>query len=131
MPAPPSETAQAVATWPQIGAAIGAFVASIVVAVLAYLKKGKQVSAGSEVAVISATFADKETIKELSSTMGRLAEVLDRAKDHLGDEAREARRCTEENTSAMKDLAAAIRSGGMGATPEHLIALIDRLRHQP
>jgi hypothetical protein len=52
--------------------AVAVFVSTLV----AYLRKGKEADRGSEVAVVSATFADRRTIEHLTDTIDRLERTI-------------------------------------------------------
>lgn len=88
-----------------IGAAMsaGVFVATL----FSYIKKGRQSSAGSEVAVVNATFADRRTIEHLAEAMERHELALERherAVHDLCEESRRTRQSLDSNTDALINL---------------------------
>jgi hypothetical protein len=88
-----------------VGAAMvfGAFVGTI----LQYIKTGKQSTPTNDVAVVSATFADRKTIEHLAEKIEHLTTALEREERTLHDFAEESRRTRQSidaNTDAQINL---------------------------
>jgi hypothetical protein len=78
------------------------FVAASAVAVflgtlMGYIRKGKETGGSSDVAVVSATFADRRTIEHLADALDR----LERTNHELAEEERRNRLSIDANTDAM------------------------------
>lgn len=93
MPAPP-EAGDVITVAAAAGGSLAVFIGTI----WSYIRKGKQASAGSEVAVVSATFADKKTIDRLSDAI----EGQTKAQRDAADEDRRLRLAVEDCTEAVK-----------------------------
>ena len=75
---------------------VGVFVGTV----YSYIKKGKQASAGSEVAVVSAAFADRRTVEVLADALER----LERSTHELCEESRRTRYAIEQSTDAQVNM---------------------------
>lgn len=64
---------------------------------LSYIKKGRQPTGANDVAVVSATFADRRTIEQLVDAIDR----LERTNHELAEEERRSRISRDANTDAM------------------------------
>jgi hypothetical protein len=75
---------------------------------IGYVRKGKAVAGGSEVAVVSATFADRRTIEHLADTIER----LERTMFEEAEEARRVRQALDQNTDALINLTRFLKRSG-------------------
>lgn len=94
MSAPPDGVSDAVTAAAAAGSLLAVFLGTIV----SYVRKGRQAARGGEVAVVSATFADKKSIEKLTEAI----DDQTKADRDAADEARRLRHAIDENTEAVK-----------------------------
>ena len=90
-PAPPD-----VPAWIQYVIVSAGGLAVFVSTILGYIKSGKGKSPTNDVAVVSATFADRRTIEGLSEALDR----LERTMHEFSEESRRVRQSVDANTDA-------------------------------
>lgn len=96
-------------SWIQYVLVAAAGIAVFVGTIFQYIKKGKAPSAGDDVAVVSATFADRRTIEHLAEALDRHERALDRHERSVHDLCEESRRTREavaSNTDAQINMLA-------------------------
>ena len=100
---------------------------------MAYLKKGKQASPSNDVAVLSATFADRATIDRLLGGMDSLKRSIDDAGDRRHRDSMDEREALDRNTAAIRDWtekrAAMVEALGLGGSdlPPEWAAVLKKL----